>query len=193
MTATCPLTLQPKIFSILEIGDNCHIIHVPTDQLEISYNIKLSPSLKDAKKNIVKAIKDQMAKKEPSFLLRTAEAQRLWRILLRWLDVNCSMPADSKKRGRIGWYCCRLASMWGSPYLLVWGKNPSPVRPTFFGGQWTNNGCGKPTGYWVSCSTQNNVYMDHTFDLKHRIAVLAQSCQNSTKWLNTIWISSLVS
>jgi len=83
MTATCPLTLQPKIFSILEIGDNCHIIHVPTDQLEISYNIKLSPSLKDAKKNIVKAIKDQMAKKEPSFLLRTAEAQRLWRILLR--------------------------------------------------------------------------------------------------------------
>lgn len=61
MTATCPPPLRPEILSTLGIGD-CHIIHAPTDRPEISYRVNVSQTLDEAKKELVGAVKDRLAK-----------------------------------------------------------------------------------------------------------------------------------
>ena len=60
MTATCPPALRHEILSTLGIGDDCHVIHAPTDRPEISYNVKLFPTLDEAKERLVNAVKVRM-------------------------------------------------------------------------------------------------------------------------------------
>jgi len=65
MTATCPLTLRSEILSCIGITEaSCHIIHAPTDRPEISYNVKLHPSLKAAQRKLVEVLKSQLAMKK---------------------------------------------------------------------------------------------------------------------------------
>ena len=67
MTATCPPALRSEILSTLGIGDTCHVIHAPTDRPEISYSVKLSPTLDEAKESLVKAVQDWIKKRPSSF------------------------------------------------------------------------------------------------------------------------------
>ena len=67
MTATCPLSLRSKVLSPLGIYDDCHVIHAPTDRPEISYHVKLFPTLTEARKRLVEAVKARLAKKNSTF------------------------------------------------------------------------------------------------------------------------------
>lgn len=62
MTATCPPPLRSEILSILGIED-CHVIHAPTDRPEISYRVKILPTLDKAKKELVAAVRRELKKK----------------------------------------------------------------------------------------------------------------------------------
>ena len=64
MTATCPPPLRSEILSILGIED-CHVIHAPTDRPEISYRVKILPTLDAAKDKLVAAVKSQLGKRNP--------------------------------------------------------------------------------------------------------------------------------
>lgn len=62
LSATVPIPLRAKILSMIGIDIyNCHIIHCPTDRPEISYNVKLFPTLKGAKERLVKDVKAKLA------------------------------------------------------------------------------------------------------------------------------------
>ena len=61
MTATCPPPLRTELFSSIGI-DDCHVIHAPTDRPEISYNVILSPELKQSKELLVKAVGQYLSK-----------------------------------------------------------------------------------------------------------------------------------
>ena len=63
MTATCPPSLRSEILSSLGIID-CHVIHAATDRPEISYNVKLHPTLKQAEKELIKSVKEYLKAKE---------------------------------------------------------------------------------------------------------------------------------
>lgn len=64
MTATCPPPLRTEITSILGVED-CHVIHAPTDRPEISYRVKVFPTLNKAKEELVVKVKSQLGRKEP--------------------------------------------------------------------------------------------------------------------------------
>ena len=66
MTATCPPPLRSEILSTLGIED-CHVIHAPTDRPEISYQVKVFPTLNEAKEELVAAVKIELEKKPESF------------------------------------------------------------------------------------------------------------------------------
>jgi len=59
MTATCPPSLRSQLLSHLGIVD-CHVIHAPTDRPEISYNVKLYPTLDEAKDKLVSYVRRQL-------------------------------------------------------------------------------------------------------------------------------------
>lgn len=65
MTATCPPPLRSEILSILGI-DDCHTIHAPTDRPEISYRVKVFPTLDNAKDELVATVKGQLAHENPN-------------------------------------------------------------------------------------------------------------------------------
>ena len=60
MTATCPPSLRLEILSVLGIED-CHVIHAPTDRPEISYRVKIFPTLERARDKLVAAVRSQLA------------------------------------------------------------------------------------------------------------------------------------
>lgn len=70
MTATCPLALRPEVLSTLGIDDDCHVIHAPTDRPEISYNVKIHPTLDEAKQKLVEAVQGWLEKKKNSTSFR---------------------------------------------------------------------------------------------------------------------------
>ena len=64
MTATCPPPLRSEILCALGIND-CHVIHAPTDRPEISYQVKVSLTLDEAKEELVTAVKERLAGRTP--------------------------------------------------------------------------------------------------------------------------------
>lgn len=59
MTATCPPSLRSRLLSYLGLVD-CHVIHAPTDRPEISYNVKLYPTLDKARDKLVSFVQRQL-------------------------------------------------------------------------------------------------------------------------------------
>ena len=142
MTATCPPALRPEILSALGIGQDCHVIHAPTDRPEISYNVKLLPTLDQAKQDVVEAVKGWLKKKTPpSFrglvYCRSVEDVEGLASLIGCMPYHAGRPADEKSKSFTDWVEGRQTFMVCSS-LMGCGVDVEGVTVVFhFGTPWS--------------------------------------------------------
>ena len=66
LTATCPPSLSASLLETLAI-QNCYVIRAPTDQPEISYNVKVSRTIAQAQELLVDAVRERLGSSDENF------------------------------------------------------------------------------------------------------------------------------
>ena len=141
MTATCPPPLRSEILSTLGI-DTCHVIHAPTDRPEISYNVRLSPTLDEAKESLVKVVKERLNKKNPSSFqglvyCRSTDAVEELAEMIGCMPFHAGRPKEERKMSFRDWVDGKQTFMVCSS-LMGCGVDVEGVTVVFhFGTPWS--------------------------------------------------------
>lgn len=85
----------------------CRVIRAPTDRPEISYNVKMCKTTSDAKKHLVKSVKDRMENCSPSFrglvYCRSKTAVEEIAEMIDCKPFHADRPEDERKASFTDW------------------------------------------------------------------------------------------